>query len=71
MPSKAMVDSPLENLLKKIIEKEVSAAAAGAAPAVATPGVKKEPVAGPLGIKIKKVSEVSRRPLCPEAPKLS
>ena len=32
MPSEAMVDSPLENLLKKIIEKEVPAAATGAAP---------------------------------------
>ena len=64
MPSEAMVDSPLENLLKKIIEKEVPAAAAGATtPTVATPGVKKEPVAGPSGIKIKKESRSVKPPI--------
>ena len=64
MVSEAMVDSPLENLLKKIIEKEVPAAAAGAAPA--TPGVKKEPVAGPSGIKIKKESKSVKPPIPPK-----
>ena len=56
MPSEAMVDSPLENLLKKIIEKEVPAAA-GAAATPATPAIKKEPVAGLSGLKIKKESK--------------
>ena len=64
MPSEAMVDSPLENLLKKIIEKEVPAAAAGAAPA--TPIVKKEPVAGPSGLKIKKESKSAKPPIPPK-----
>ena len=54
MPSEAMVDSPLENLLKKIIEKEVPGAAAVTP---ATPTIKKEPVAGPSGLKIKKESK--------------
>ena len=84
IPSEAMVDSPLENLLKKIIEKEVPAAAGAAA----TPAT---PVVGPSGIKRRRVNpsnlpfhpnlssvqrnpsppEVSRRQLCPEVPKLS
>ena len=65
MPSEAMVDSPLENLLKKIIEKEVPAAApAGAAAATpATPVIKKEPVAGPSGIKIKRESKSVKPPI--------
>ena len=63
MPSEAVVDSPLENLLKKIIEKEVPAAAAGtAAVTSATPVIKKEPIAGP--------PEVLRRPLSRVPPKL-
>ena len=65
MPSEAMVDSPLENLLKKIIEKEVPAAAAGAA-TPAMPVIKKEPVAGPLGIKIKKESKSVKPPIPPK-----
>ena len=68
MPSEAMVDSPLENLLKKIIEKEVPAGAAAAAPA--TPAVKKEPVAGPLGLKIKKESKLVK-PSIPPKPFIS
>ena len=64
MPSEAMVDSPLENLLKKIIEKEVPAApTAGAA---ATPVIKKEPVAGPSGLKIKKESKSVKPPIPPK-----
>ena len=67
MPSEAMVDSPLENLLKKIIEKEVPAAAPGAAAATpATPVVKKEPVAGPSGLKIKKESKSVKPPIPPK-----
>ena len=67
MPSEAMVDSPLENLLKKIIEKEVPAAAAGtAATTPATPVIKKEPVAGPSGIKIKKESKSVKPPIPPK-----
>ena len=67
MPSEAMVDSPLENLLKKIIEKEVPAAPAGAAAATpATPVIKKEPVAGPSGIKIKKESKSVKPPIPPK-----
>ena len=68
MPSEAMVDSPLENLLKKIIEKEVPAAApAGAATTTpATPVIKKEPVAGPSGIKIKKESKSVKPPIPPK-----
>ena len=68
MPSEAMVDSPLENLLKKIIEKEVPAAApAGAAATTpATPVIKKEPVAGPSGIKIKKESKSVKPPIPPK-----
>ena len=69
MPSEAMVDSPLENLLKKIIEKEVPTAAAGAA-TPATPVIKKEPVAGPSGIKIKKESK-SVKPSIPPKPFIS
>ena len=65
MPSEAMVDSPLKNLLKKIIEKEVPAAAAGAA-TPATPTVKKEPVAGPSGLKIKKESKSVKPPIPPK-----
>ena len=65
MPSEAMVDSPLENLLKKIIEKEVPAAA-GAAATPATPVVKKEPVAGPSGLKIKKESKSVKPPIPPK-----
>ena len=65
MPSEAMVDSPLENLLKKIIEKEVPAAAAGPA-TPATPVIKKEPVAGPSGIKIKKESKSVKPPIPPK-----
>ena len=65
MPSEAMVDSPLENLLKKIIEKEVPAAA-GAAVTPATPVIKKEPVAGPSGIKIKKESKSVKPPIPPK-----
>ena len=61
-PSKAMVDSPLENLLKKIIEKEVPGATA-AAPGVQ---IKTEPVAGPLGIKIKKESKSVKPPITPK-----
>ena len=64
MPSEAMVDSPLENLLKKIIEKEVPGAAAGAVPA--TPVIKKEPVAGPSGLKIKKESKSVKPPIPPK-----
>ena len=67
MPSEAMEDSPLENLLKKIIEKEVPAAAApGAAATPATPVIKKEPVAGPSGLKIKKESKSVKRPIPPK-----
>ena len=66
MPSEAMVGSPLENLLKKIIEKEVPAAAAGAATTPATPAVKKEPVAGPSGLKIKKESKSVKPPIPPK-----
>ena len=69
MPSEAMVDSPLENLLKKIIEKEVPAAP-GAAVTPATPVVKKEPVAGPSGLKIKKESK-SVKPSIPPKPFVS
>ena len=65
MPSEAMVDSPLENLLKKIIEKEVPAAAAGAV-TPATPVIKKEPVAGPSGLKIKKESKSVKPPIPPK-----
>ena len=66
MPSEAMVDSPLENLLKKIIEKEVPAAP-GAAVTPATPSVvKKEPVAGPSGLKIKKESKSVKPPIPPK-----
>ena len=65
MPSEAMVHSPLENLLKKIIEKEVPAAA-GAAATPATPVIKKEPVAGPSGIKIKKESKSVKPPIPPK-----
>ena len=64
MPSEAMVDSPLENLLKKIIEKEVPAAAGAATPG--TPKIKKEPVAGPSGIKIKKESQSVKPPIPPK-----
>ena len=63
MPSEAMVDSPLENLLKKIIEKEVPAAAAVTP---ATPAIKKEPVAGPSGLKIKKESKSVKPPIPPK-----
>ena len=71
IPSEAMVDSPLENLLKKIIEKEApTAAATGAAATPATPVIKKEPVAGPWGIKIKKESK-SVKPLIPPKPFVS
>ena len=71
IPSEAMVDSPLENLLKKIIEKEAPAAAAASAAATpATPVIKKEPVAGPWGIKIKKESK-SIKPLIPPKPFVS
>ena len=66
MPSEAMVDSPLENLLKKIIEKEVPAAAAGPAITPATPVIKKEPVAGPSGLKIKKESKSVKPPIPPK-----
>ena len=67
MPSEAMVDSPLENLLKKIIEKEVPAAAAPASPATpATPVIKKEPVAGPSGLTIKKESKSVKPPIPPK-----
>ena len=66
MPSEAMVDSPLENLLKKIIEKEVPAAAGAAAVTPATPVIKKEPVAGPSGIKIKKESKSVKPPIPPK-----
>ena len=69
MPSEAMVDSPLENLLKKIIEKEVPAAP-GAAVTPSTPVVKKEPVAGPSGLKIKKESK-SVKPSIPPKPFVS
>ena len=65
MPSEAMVDSPLENLLKKIIEKEVLAAAAGAT-IPATPAIKKEPVAGPSGLKIKKEGKSVKPPIPPK-----
>ena len=65
MPSEAMVDSPLENLLKKIIEKEVPAAA-GTPATPATPVIKKEPVAGPSGIKIKKESKSVKPPIPPK-----
>ena len=65
MPSEAMVDSPLENLLKKIIEKEVPAAAAGAT-IPATPAIKKEPVAGPSGLKIKKEGKSVKPPIPPK-----
>ena len=65
MPSEAMVDSPLENLLKKIIEKEVPTAAPGPA-TPATPVVKKEPVAGPSGLKIKKESKSVKPPIPPK-----
>ena len=64
MPSEAMVDSPLENLLKKIIEKEVPAAAGAVTPA--TPAIKKEPVAGPSGLKIKKESKSVKPPIPPK-----
>ena len=63
MPSEAMVDSPLENLLKKIIEKEVPA---GGAATPATPVIKKEPVAGPSGLKIKKESKSVKPPIPPK-----
>ena len=67
MLSEAMVDSPLENLLKKIIEKEVpTTAPAGAAATPATPVIKKEPVAGPSGIKIKKESKSVKPPIPPK-----
>ena len=66
MPSEAMVDSPLENLLKKIIEKEVPAAAAAGPATPATPVVKKEPVAGPSGLKIKKESKSVKPPIPPK-----
>ena len=66
MPSEAMVDSPLENLLKKIIEKEVPAAAAAGATIPATPAIKKEPVAGPSGLKIKKESKSVKPPIPPK-----
>ena len=66
MLSEAMVDSPLENLLKKIIEKEVPAAAPGAAVTPATPVIKKQPVAGPSGIKIKKESKSVKPPIPPK-----
>ena len=65
MPSEAMVDSPLENLLKKIIEKEVPATA-GAAATPATPRIKKEPAAGTSGIKIKKESKSVKPPIPPK-----
>ena len=58
MPSEAMVDSPLENLLKKIIEKEVPAAAGAVIPAT--------PVAGPSGLKIKKESKSVKPPIPPK-----
>ena len=72
MPSEAMVDSPLENLLKKIIEKEVPAAPAAVAAAAtpATPVIKKEPVAGPSGLKIKKEGK-SVKPSIPPKPFVS
>ena len=63
MPSEAMVDSPLENLLKKIIEKEVPAAGATIP---ATPAIKKEPAAGPSGLKIKKESKSVKPPIPPK-----
>ena len=66
MPSEAMVDSPLENLLKKIIEKEVPAAPGAAAATPATPVIKKEPVAGPSGLKIKKESKFLKPPIPPK-----
>ena len=62
MPSEAMVDSPLENLFKKIIEKEVPGATAVTP---ATPAIKKEPVAGPSGLKIKKESKSVKPPIPP------
>ena len=65
MPSEAMVDSPLENLMRKIIEKEVPADA-GAAATPATPRIKKEPVAGPSGIKIKKERKSVKPPIPPK-----
>ena len=65
MLSEAMVDSPFKNLLKKIIEKEVPAAA-GAAATPATPVIKKEPVAGPSGVKIKKESRSVKPPIPPK-----
>ena len=66
MPSEDMMDSPLENLLKKIIEKEVPAAAAPGAVTPATPVIKKEPVAGPSGLKIKKGSKSVKPPIPPK-----
>ena len=64
MPSEAMVDSPSEKLLKKIIEKEVPAAAGAVTPA--TPAIKKEPIAGPSGLKIKKESKSVKPPIPPK-----
>ena len=64
MPSEAMVDSPLENLLKKIIEKEVPSAAGAVTPA--TPAIKKEPVAGPSRLKIKKEGKSVKPPTPPK-----
>ena len=63
-PEEAMVDSPLEALLKRIIDKELPAAAPAAVPATPRTRIKKEPVVGPSGVKIKKDSE-SVKPVIP------
>ena len=63
-PEEAMVDSPLEALLKRIIEKEAPAAAPIATPRIE---IKKKPVAGPSGVKLKKESK-SVKPTIPPKP---
>ena len=56
-PEEAMVDSPLQALMNRIIDKELPAAAPVAVPATPRTRIKKEPMAGPSGVKIKKESE--------------
>ena len=69
-PEEAMVDSPLEALLKRIIDKELPAAAPAAVPATPRTRIKKEPVAGPSGLKIKKESKCVK-PVIPPKPSTS
>ena len=71
-PEEAMVDSPLETLLKRIIEKEAPTAAPAATPRIQIKKepsgvkIKKEPVAGPSGVKIKKESPSIKPPIPPK-----